>query len=252
MIPRKSVAPQQMGGRKFNSIWYVTIPIDVDRETYIQNCFRTGTVSLINENAELINKVPVGKLAMSMIEFPKRYGQTGSPVACMNITKKNQLVVVDVYSFKNDISGVREENQFSISRRSDTATVQISGKANKGQLFINVDSDTDEGGEVYLNVSNNSKTGKLKLNIQGDIIVDSEGKVTINNTEEVNINSELIKHNTGSEPMVLGDRLKTLLEDFIQEVSISTTAQGPLLNASKIAAFKAKVVDVLSEKSKLD
>lgn len=253
MAVRKSVGIQLPPGNRFSgSVWYIFLPSNVDRSQYIQNCFRTNTVTIINKNNEILHNVRIGKIAIQFIEFPIDQKHLGSPVLVQNVLPFNYPMIVEVYDFSDEVSYL-EEKAFNIQRKSDNGIVQISGKSKKGQLFINVNSDLEEGGELYINVANKNQTGKIRINVKGDIQLDSSGNLTVNNQKKINFNSKTtIEHNTGKEPMVLGDTLTKLLEDLIGEIAKSTTAQGPLLNASQIAAYIQQVKNIKSEKSKLE
>lgn len=79
-----------------------------------------------------------------------------------------------------------------------------------------------------------------------------ENQILINENE-ININGKnAVKLGQGTEPIVLGDALAQLLKDILNEISISQTSAGPLLNAAKIAAFVSQVDNILSQYSTTD
>ena len=73
------------------------------------------------------------------------------------------------------------------------------------------------------------------------------GDVSVVGKESVTIGS-------GDEPLILGDSMSDLWDDFVTEVSniLTTTAIGtqPILNKALILKYRGKLKDVLSKYSK--
>lgn len=284
------------GFRTSHSIWNVTIPVDEDRDEYIANCYRTSTVSLINQNAEVRNRIPIGKLAIQLIDFPIDDSQLGSPVICGNIIGHNQIFVLDVFNQEDEFTNLRE-NSFDLtkSKGNNTANFLVSGDS--GDVLINVNSDQETGGKIYINASNSSNSGLLNIEVNGNInvvntdstfwrvgnefnleIFDGNEEGTKTNIRYTNgeglsysdqfgnsisvvdgvINIQpggdnpVLNIGNGSEPIVLGDTLVDILTRFINEVSVSQTTSGPLLNAANIAAFAQELNNILSKVSNTD
>lgn len=284
------------GIRTSHSIWNITLPLDEDRDSYIANCYRTSTVSLININGEVRHKIPIGKLAIQLVDFPLTDNRLGSPVICGNIVGHDQIFVLDVFNQEDEFTNIRE-NEIEISKSDGDNNATVSLVGGKGHAIISVDSDQEDGGRVYLNVSNNSGSGQFNVQVDGDIAIvnnnstfwrvgnefnleifdgnEEEEKTNIKYTNGegfsysdqfgnnisisegvVNIvpgtNDPIFNIGEGEQPIVLGNTLVDLLTRLIQEISISTTTAGPLLNATNIAAFIQELNSILSEVSNTD
>lgn len=284
------------GIRTSHSIWNVTLPLDEDRDLYIANCYRTSTVSLINTNGEIRNKVPIGKLAIQLIDFPLTDDRLGSPVICGNIVGHDQIFVLDVFNQEDEFTNIRE-NEIEIAKSNGDSYANVTLLGGKGHVILNADSDQEEGGRIYLNVSNNLGSGRLNVVVNGDIVVSNNNSTFWRVGNEFNLeifdgNEEDSKTNirytngegfsysdqfgnnisivegvvnvvpggqnpvfnigNGNEPVVLGNTLVDILTRLIQEISISQTTSGPLLNAANIAAFVQELNSVLSQVSNTD
>lgn len=172
------------GDRKPVDMWYVCLPANEDRERYIANCMATYTVSLLNMNNERLHKIPVGKCAMQFIEFPADENSLGSPCVCVNIEGHNQLLVVEVFNF-GDQFNLFEESEKRLTEKTANGYAEVSIKGKKGQVFINVDSELDEGGEVSINIANKTGTGKFNINVNGTLKVNNTGKTEILSSDEI-------------------------------------------------------------------
>lgn len=316
------------GARTAISIWNVYLPSEVDRNKYVTNCLRTGTVTLINTNNEVVHKIPIGKLALQLVKFPAEQPakgpavepRLGSVVSCGNVLGHNQMFVLDVYNYENEFNHI-EENEFRLIKEDGVNKAEVSLRGKKGIASVSVHSDDADGGQLHINVTHSDgESALVKLSVSGDIDVEATGSVSVKSSsgllmdvydgnedekrttlkytaleglsysdefgnslslvegvldfigmldEEngefnqikadaesifvtsqgaINLlsNGEVINLGDGAEKMVLGDTLAQLLKDLITEISIATTPAGPLGNAASIAAFVAKVDNILS------
>lgn len=284
------------GYRTSHSIWNVTIPVDEDRDQYITNCYRTSTVSLINQNAEVRHRIPIGKLTIQLVDFPPDDSQLGSPVLCGNIAGHDQIFVLDVFNQEDEFTNL-SENTIDLTKSNGNNTATLSLIGNNGGALLNVNSDQNNGGIIYINASNSLNSGLLNIEVNGNINVINtnstfwqvgndfnleifDGNEEGNKTNIRYTNGEGFSYNDqfgnsisvidgiiniqpggdnpvfnigqGNEPIVLGNALVDILTRLIQEISVSTTTGGPLLNAASIAAFIQELNNILSQVSNTD
>lgn len=317
----------ETGVRSFRSpisLWYVYLPSDKDRDEYISNCIRTNTITVVNTNGEVRSKVKIGRLAMQVLQFPESSSSVGSPVVCANVENKSQLLVIEVYDFEDEFVLINE-NEFAVSRKTQSSSAELRVQGSKGIVLINVDSDNKEGGKLIINVANSENAGEVALEVDGSVSVKANGEIRnesnsnissvvyndVDSFDRLSINFNLTEFEVlrqtrsdaesdlrtlssltlnesrfayqlfdedeaiitsivsnadattisgatnvilgeGAESIVLGETLAQLLKDVLQEISISQTSVGPLLNAAKIAAFIKQVDTILSKYSKTD
>lgn len=233
--------------RLTTGIGYIIIPKGVDRDSFVINCLRKETVSLITQDGSYINNVNIDVDCLQRIEFPENSDSNGSCVVFVNEFNRNIPIVVAVLSKGNE-NQLLKEGEFKLFKKTKAGVVVISGDSNKGNLFIQLMSDENSGGEFHIDLLNNNKSSKLNINVKGTINIHATDTIRLNS--DVGIKFSNTNNDSGLEAAVLGDTLKQIFDDFIDEVSniTVTTAIGtqPILNKVQILDFKNRTEDFLS------
>ena len=111
----------------------------------------------------------------------------------------------------------------------------------------------DKDGTKFTDQFNN----KLSITKDSSVYEDQfRNKATLENGK-VTIESKQINHNSGTEPMVLGDTLANLLSDFISQINVMTmpTPIGPTgvpINMAAFTAIQQQLDTIKSKKSNLE
>jgi hypothetical protein len=272
-----NIGQQPIVGEKWAAgIAYVAIPKDLGRSEYIAACYKQGLISIRTEDGGFYNRVPVSLWAFNFIEFPLKDDENGSTVAYITEPIHKQPMVIGLIN-KNDELIDLVEHQFKLKRTYEKNFVEIVGSAKGGYLGINVDAEDDA--QVFINVTNKNKTSKLDISIDGEIISHVTGDETytrygelLNETIQESDESQsayhkqtsstnefknvLFKINEGSEAITLGNKLKTLLDDFLDELGKATvpTSIGlqQLVNRELLLKYKERTKEFLSDVSFTD
>ena len=209
------------------------MPADVDRDDYVKTCYLTGTVTLLNDGAEVVHKAKVGKLLMQLITFPKNLKEIGSEVVCVSAPYSGQLYVVDVYNSSSEFID-QEEHQYRFFKTNNGyAELSIDGK---GNMLLSVDGESEDNGQVTISVCNKSKSGKFNVQCDGDVVIESPK----------------IFHNVGAtEPMLLGQKTIDLLGELLDVLNQESAGPYTLRSKQKYVEIKNKLEDLLSEISYL-
>lgn len=248
------------------SIWRVYLPTDMDRETYVKSCYLSGRVSLINENGEFQHRVKVGKLELQAIDFPSDKKSYGSEVACISAPYSGRLYIVSVYSSSTEFND-QEENQYRFFKTNGGfSELRVSGD---GKIIMSVDSESDAS-EVSVNITSKNKAGKLKLNVNGDILIQNEGNTSLTSSNNVNakvtdgeIESSVdikkneirlvtpddgkVYLNESDEPILLGNKTVTLIEDLLTQLGKESAGPYPLLGNSFYISMKNRLEELKSK-----
>ncbi|NIG54743.1 hypothetical protein [Chitinophaga sp. Cy-1792] len=255
-------------------IAYVAIPTDIDRELYIQDCFRNHTISVWGDDGSFMNRLPVSPEVMNHLEFPATVDKLGSPVVYVTEESQSQPLVIARF-LASEQMGDNTEWDMKWSRTLEDAYVDIHGSPKNRNLVLSVNGGEAEGTMMLL--VNGKQNGQLSTMVKGSMVCSTSEEVsfrqqgafrstTVDRTAESGDDSkaavfeqypgqnifkgEKFIINSGEEPLVLGNKLKSFLSDLIDELSKTTVAtaigQQPLLNATQIAAFKNKTDDFLS------
>lgn len=163
---------------------YVIIPSDVERDKYIEHCYRTGTIFILTEENEYIKNVKIDKSSLREIDFPATDKDLGSFVIWADYVKHNYPIVIGVYS-KGDEPSELSESEFSFSKSFNKSKVEISGNAKERYLLIN--SFSEEGSEIIIQAVDPNSKSKLRVIIKGEIKLESSKNVSIKTVENIEI-----------------------------------------------------------------
>ena len=174
---------------------YIILPSGVDRDTFIQQCYRWERVSVLLEGGGgVFHECYISRESLKDIDFPQNVEQLGSQVMFLTDIHSGHPIIFGVLS-KEDESQLLKEGYFEWSKKSGNDGVNISGDAKLGVLNLSVDGGTLT--QLNITVSNKAKNAVVNLRCRGDINVQMDGAFKINK---------------GTEPMVKGTELKTQLD----------------------------------------
>lgn len=247
----------------------VIVPPDVDRQTYIDNCFSTETVSIMPEFGGMsFNRVPIALSALQNIEFPAEGKSYGSEVVFLYHPTTRAPFVIAVLNKKNELVGV-EWKQFKLFKELGGNFVSMVGDGKRGNLYVTVKGTEDTaGGQILISVTNPQNKGKIQVQVQGDVIVVGTNismtctttKIVSKDSFEVQTDTAIIdaksKVSLGAEnyePVVLGNQLKDLLNEVLDKITALTVPtavgpSGPPVNVADFVAIKSKLNNFLSQK----
>lgn len=152
-------------------IGYIIVPPDVDRGEYIETCFRTETVSMYPEvGGTSYNNVPLALSALQDIEFPEEGDTFGSQVVYLLHPLQRTPIILAVVDKSDEMKDVGWK-QFLLSKENHGDMVQVRGDARKGFLLFKVLSSSSSGGNIIVQLFKKDGTGKMTVQVQGDIIV---------------------------------------------------------------------------------
>ena len=250
----------------------IIIPPDVDRDTFVAECLRIGRVSIQPEWNNSIHRVKCDKGVLQQIRFPTLEDDDiqGSQVVFLTMSKQQQPIVIACIDSIVEY-GSLDENQFQLSKRTDFGSVSIIGDG-KGRLSVSISSEAKKQGLFDISITNPDDSAKLNVNVRGTSSITTSGKTSLLSNAEVEVKvtdgetesylsitkdeilqiSESIKHNSGKEPMLLGQSTIDLLQEFINLVATSIVMGQPLSNAANIARLATQLNSLLSQKSTLE
>lgn len=260
-------------GFKYNAgIAYVAIPQDLDRDKYIKDCYANHYISMWTEDGGFHNRIPISPEVLNFIEFPLSITEFGSPVVYITDQQYQYHYIVSRFQ-KREALGDGSENKFKFNRQLNGAHVEINGSATDRSINVLIDGD-DKKGVFTINLFNENKDCQLKLDVQGDIVVNSTNNVTLEqygtfkvrtrneddsessftqSSSENNFHNTKFKINDGDEPFALGNKLKTFLSNFIDKVAeiqtVTTFGLQPIVNKIDVLKLKQDLDTILSKEA---
>jgi hypothetical protein len=172
---------------------YIILPADQDRDVYIETCYRKERVTIqLDNGGSVIQNCYIDQDKLQKIKFPEDYKGLGSIVAYICDRFVRKPIIIGVLSDRG-YSQLLEENSFQKVVRSDNGTVSIEGKGKDGNLYINVESDYEDGGSIFITLKSLNNTSKFDVKCFGDINIYSEGEATLNTLKTATITASYVE-----------------------------------------------------------
>lgn len=172
------VNPTSYNSGSFPSgVGYVVLSREYDRKTYIENCYRNNTITLITDKSELIRNCLVLKSAWQEIQFPNSYKERGSCLVWINVPILNKCIIIGVLNKKDDFNNF-SNNQSLSEKRTEQSAASVLTDGDNGSVKILSDSLGEEGG-VFVNILNSDVLGMFKVYVQGTANIQAENSVQI-------------------------------------------------------------------------
>lgn len=175
-------------------VGFVVVPTDVDREEYINDCYRTNTLTINGgKGYGFFSGVHTDVNVMQNISFPTDERNRGTAVVWVR-DAISQLPVIIASLRKQDEYYNLAENQFRIKRNNVEKTKAIEIFADGDESCIDIILLSDEITPANFNIKINSKNQKSILNINCDneinIVSDNKIKIETNKKVEIEITEE--------------------------------------------------------------
>jgi hypothetical protein len=218
-------------------IAYIVLPSDIDRDTYIAECYRSGRVSIYSEHNGFFNRIAIDRYSLNFIKFPDSLKEFGSAVSFILEPVSKRPIITGIY-FKTDEISTLQEHQFSFNRELRGNKVEVTGSPEGKYLHLNVIA--DEAGEITIKVISKDQSANINLEVDGDVNITASANTNIRlynqfnlstisptDNEQLtifeqsqhshtfiddkhNVNTDKFSINAGEEPFVLGKSLLNL------------------------------------------
>lgn len=167
-------------------IGYILIPSGVDRNKYISSCYRKERISIqLDDGGTVIKNCYISKNLLSQLSFPKEVNKLGSAVSFIVPKFHNIPIIVGVLSRPGETQ-LLDENVHKRVIKSDAGVVSVTMKP-EGGLFVSVDSNFENEGNIYVDLKAKNNSSKFNVNCQGDINIYSEGETSLEVIKNVSI-----------------------------------------------------------------
>jgi hypothetical protein len=158
------------------TVGYVMIPVNVDRDGYIQTCYRTNRICVLVEGGLFKTDVYITNEAIQNISFPEKAGEKGTQVVIASGTFRNQPIIIGTVQGNDETPNWIEESvRFRKSFGSTMMLFSMNPKNKK--LDINI-TDTLEPTELSIIVGGNEEH-KINLQSSGSVNVTASKKIKV-------------------------------------------------------------------------
>lgn len=177
---------QSEARRQHAGVGYVVLSREVVRNEYVENCYRNNALTIRTDKGEIIKNCFVDKNAWQHIKFPTTNQDVGSSVVWLNIPTLNRCVIVAVLNKKNEVLESVSENTISIGGTSDAGLARLLVDKDLGIISLFTNSSL-EGSGFNIKILNEDFMGLLKAHVQGDIVFEAEGVLSVNTTKSIEL-----------------------------------------------------------------
>lgn len=240
-----------------SGVGFIVVPDDNTRKQYIEDCFRTSTVTINGGYGYgYISSVKIFSDVLQKVKFPLTQNERGTPVFWVRENFSNRPIIIGVLS-EEGYTNLLKENQERIVQQFGDNIVEIFLDANSSTLNINVVGNSENPSLINIKTSSGSEDSLLNLESDGKVNLsanqitatsrkdfsiflktsDNEELISIIGNEEKtefkdqfdniitsdkdNIKIQVAKEfniDSGKEQMVLGNTLENLLKELIQAI----------------------------------
>lgn len=245
----------------------------------------------------IFNGVHADNDVMQNITFPTDEENRGTAVVWVRDSISQLPVIVAVLRKQSEYYNLSENQYRLKRNNTDkTRVVELFVDGDTSDFELTVIGDKKQPARVNIKLSSQNKDSVFTLSCDNEINVSSDKKITLESNEqinvqltqkgenkatikyvieegfsykdefeneitckdgEVNIISKKINHNSGKEPMVLGETLAGIMKEIltaIQKLTVITPvgASSPPVNLTDFAAIKAKIDTIKSKISNID
>ena len=244
-------------------VGYVVVPVEDEREDYINDCYRTHRVTIQGGRGySLFNNVPAPPYVIDSIHFPKE-GEFGTPVIWVK-DGVSKLPIIVGYLTKEGEGYIMDKNQYRLIRGngfSKTVEFFIDGEESELQISLLGDADSPAKFKIKINSKNEDSEvdiycdNKLSITSDKELDLNTSGTFNLNITDagktkaflkyvlgeglvyedefknkitahkgELKVESQKINLGTGAQPLVLGNSLNNLLGELIDTITTMVMA----------------------------
>lgn len=241
--------------------------------------------------------VHVDSNVMQNIVFPTNIDEDVRGTAVVWVKDSVHKVPIVVASLrKQDDYYTLQENQYVVKRETESTSVVLFADGSTALCEANVVGNKENPANLNIKITSENEDSVINLYVDNELNVSSKKTINVISEDEIsvkikkggdavteltykretglhykdefdneitlkdgeiNIVSDKISHNDGSQPMVLGDKLADFLNDFlsaVQQLTVVTAvgASSIPVNVATFAQLQTRLNEIKSSKSKLE
>lgn len=235
-----------------SGIGFIVVPDDNTRQQYIDDCYRTSTVTINGGfGYGYISAVKILPDVLQKIRFPLKSTESGTPVLWLRENFSNRPIVIGIIS-EEGYTNLLKENQNRFVQEIDGKTVEIFQDANSATLNINVVGKSDTPANINIKVASGSEDSVVNIDSDGKVNVSANDfTATARNTFNIFLkdgkNDELISLIGDSEKMEFKDKFGNVITSNEENVNITVAGKFNVNSGKEPMVLGQTLVDLLSE-----
>lgn len=190
-------------GQQTCGFGYVFVPKGVDRDSFVNSCFRKNRIAIIDDSAgNIIYDCYISSEALSNLVFPEKDGEKGMGVIWISQPFLDNPMVIGTFNNFDKIT-LQSDQEINIRKAWGSGFLEIKGNAKDGRLYINANG--KDFGEIHLSALGNNaaaiylaSNGVVNINADETVNVVSNGGVSVNVANPENNNTTGLIMDSGS------------------------------------------------------
>lgn len=201
----------------------IKLPVDIDRQKFIKQCYRTGTVFVLGVDNQFEANVLVSRELIHRLKFPNKQSELGSTVLCITDRIYGTSKIVGLFQDVESEQEIFEENQWRIFKVNGESFVDLDAKANTGELNFTVHSGGNKNVSSNFRFLNAQIEAELNIEVQGVLNIDVDDEFNLFTQRLLNIEIEDIDNNKGKITNIKYEAGEgfSYLDEFENEISIT-------------------------------
>jgi len=238
-------------------VGFILAPIDVqERKQYIENCYRTKTVSLsCGVSGGAYRGVHVSTDILQKVTFPNETSR-GSSLVWVKDGISNLPIVVGYIEDEDDFTQMKERS-YRVTRMNDEKVVDVFIDADTTTLNINLRGDEKDPATLAIKLGSTNADSKFSLNCDNEINITAEKQINLVTTGKL---SQRIVNQEGKQQAILEyevekgflyeDEFGNKIEAIKDVIQINGGKNRGVINIKQIESLiKALSADLLVAKS---
>lgn len=175
------------GGRLPIGVGFIVLNTSEERSDYVENCYRTNTVSIVTIQGDIIRNCIVPKDLWNNIVFPEDNNSKGSLAAWMNVPLTESVILLGVLETKFEYTK-KGEQEFIYERKTKDASFHISGDGKKGLYNLFVEGNGSDNSQINISALNTAIQALLNIYVQGNFAVETDDSISFKTLNKFYIN----------------------------------------------------------------
>lgn len=165
-------------------VGYVYIPVGIDRDEFVQTCYRKSRVSImLDQGGGVINECYITQEVLNNVVFPDFNGLTGTPIVFATDDFNTKPIVIGTLR-EPDNYNVREDGEMVHEVSYENTIVSVSGSAKEGTLGISISGQSPNN--IFISCVGGEES-KIEIEADNEISIKANSKVDVTSYEELSV-----------------------------------------------------------------
>lgn len=180
----EGVARSKQAGSPYSvGFGFIVIPPGIDRDAFVETCYRKEKVTIATDNGAVINECYVTSDTLQKISFPQKVKERGSSIVFVSCEFQTKPIVVGCIG-SDDSSTLLSEGMYRVRKRLNGTEVLIQLDPKTNSIVVGLTSKAGTEGKVFI-TSRGSEKCEINLESSGVVKVKADKEIEATSYKEV-------------------------------------------------------------------